>query len=492
MSFRQWWRTTLSPLGLKLFSVIVLVNVLISGALYFTVARSIDDGFIDYLRRTQQQRIDTLTTTLAEGYRTHGSWEWLTDNRDAWQQLLRVALAPRGTQSRTGDARQPPLPPALGDPRQFVLLDEQGRRIIGRSGRHQHEAPTSRAPDELRFAAIRMGGRQVGSLGYRAPDGVFNTIDRIFLHRQLRNLGIIIVTLLISALLLAGGLAFWLGRRTRAMALATRSMAEGDYSVRLAVRGRDELAGLSRDINTLAASLERGRRDRQQWVADIAHELRTPLTVLRGEIEAIEDGVRPMDQRTLGALHQEVEQLGRLVEDLRLLAQSDAHNLAAPMTRLDLGRHLAEQLEESREALARHGLSLAHELPAGIMIHGSPHRLRQLWSNLLGNTRSYTDPPGQLAVTLSCSGEQAVVVWEDSAPGVPDQALARLTERLFRLESSRNRRHGGSGLGLSIASALTKAHHATLTPARSPLGGLRWTLCFPLASSAASPAITEE
>ncbi|WP_338061179.1 histidine kinase dimerization/phospho-acceptor domain-containing protein [Kushneria phosphatilytica] len=384
MSPRQWWRAIFSRLGLKLFIVIVLVNVLVSGALYFTVARSIDDSFIDYLRRSQQQRLDTLTTTLADGYRAHGSWEWLSNNREAWQRLLRVALAPRSGAPRTEDnSRQPPLPPALGDPRQFVLLDEAGTRIIGRPGPHAHEGESRRDPGELRYTPIMVSGQQIGSLGYRAPDGVFNSIDRVFLHRQLRNLVIILVTLLLSALLLAGGLAFWLGRRTRAMALATRAMADGDYSVRLTSRGRDELSRLSRDINTLAASLARGRRDRQQWVADIAHELRTPLAVLRGEIEAIEDGVRPMDGRSLGSLHQEVSQLNRLVEDLRLLAQSDAHNLDAPMSRLDLGAHLADQLEDSRDALAQHGITLQCSLPAGIMIQGAPHRLRQLWSNLL-------------------------------------------------------------------------------------------------------------
>ncbi|QTF92012.1 ATP-binding protein, partial [Halomonas sp. BM-2019] len=112
-------------------------------------------------------------------------------------------------------------------------------------------------------------------------------------------------------------------------------------------------------------------------------------------------------------------------------------------------------------------------------MRGDVQRLRQLWNNLLDNTCAYTRPPGRLRVTLAATPTGLRVTWEDSAPGVPEGELARLTERLYRVEGSRNRASGGSGLGLSIAAALVKAHGGEMHASASPLGGLCWTLDFP-------------
>lgn len=471
-----------SRLGLKLFGAILLVNVLLGALIFFAAARSIDDDFLGYLRRTQEARIDTLSETLEEGYARHGSWDWLSEDRTAWRDVLRLALMPRlqdpppkrppPEHFQKGSGRPPSdLPPAMLDPRQFVLLDAREQIIIG--GFH-----TTR--DEMRYRVLTLEGTPIGQLGYRAPDGMISSIDQIFLHRQLRNLGIITGAMLLTSLLLASGLAWWLGRRIRDMALATRAIAHGDYTLRLRGRGSDELSRLSNDINALAWGLEQNRQSRQQWVADIAHELRTPLAILRGEIEAMQDGVRAMDDRSLQSLAQEVAHLNRLIEDLRLLAQSDAHTLEAPLERLDLSAHLNQQLEESREWLAEKGITLTLNITAGLFIQGAPHRLRQLWHNLLSNTQAYTDTPGRLHVTLERQDQEVVVHWEDSAPGVAPAEQHRLTERLFRLESSRSRRHGGSGLGLSIASALIRLHGARMTPQNTVLGGLCWRIVFTL------------
>ncbi|MEC8918730.1 MAG: ATP-binding protein, partial [Pseudomonadota bacterium] len=181
-----------------------------------------------------------------------------------------------------------------------------------------------------------------------------------------------------------------------------------------------------------------------------------------------------------GSLQQEVDQLGHLVEDLRLLAQSDAGALDMHLVPVDLEESLVQRLEDSQPRLESLGLALQLETEP-LWVRADSQRLRQLWDNLLSNTIAYTDSPGTLRVTLKRRGDQATVVWEDTAPGVPEDELPRLTERLYRVEGSRNRRSGGSGLGLSIANALIEAQGGTLVPSVSPLGGLRWTLTFPQA-----------
>ncbi|OLO09486.1 two-component sensor histidine kinase [Salinicola sp. MH3R3-1] len=471
-SRRDWPR--LSRLSIKLFAIILITNVLISGLVFVFVSRSLDEGFVNYLERSQSTRAETLANALGEQWTQRGSWQWLRDNPRAWQSLVRSQLWSSDRHPPTGIDRQ------LSDARGYVLLDELSNPVIG-------EPLLKPPPDDLdmppppepHFVPIRSGDKLVGQLGYLPPERLMARMDQIFLERQQRNLTIIVGSLFLTSLLLAGGLAWWLGRRARLMTLATRRLTLGDYSVRLSERGRDELSRLSADFNQLAETLEANRRARQRWVADIAHELRTPLAVLRGEIEAMQDGVRPLSSDNLGSLQQEVDQLGHLVEDLRLLAQSDAGALDMHLVPVDLGESLEQRLDDSQARLEGHGLSLQLETES-LWVRADNQRLRQLWDNLLSNTIAYTDSPGTLRVTLKRQDQRAEVTWEDTAPGVSDDELPRLTERLYRVEGSRNRRSGGSGLGLSIARALIEAQGGTLIPSTSSLGGLRWTLTFPL------------
>lgn len=460
-------RPAVSRLGVKLFVVILVVNVAISGLVFLAISRSLDRGFIEYLDTTQANRAETLAEGLGEEWARRGDWQWLRVSPSAWQRLVRQQLWPGAGSPPQGIERR------LGDPKDFVLHDAAGLPVIGLPPDDEEEAAT------LRWLPILHEGERVGTLGYRPPEQLMARMDRIFLARQQRNLAIIVGSLGIASLLLAGGLSWWLGRRTRSMALATRRLTEGDYSTRLHEQGRDELSRLSRDFNVLAATLEASREARSRWVSDIAHELRTPLAVLRGEIEAMQDGIRRLDQDSLHSLAQEVGQLERLVADLRLLSQSDAGALEVQLAPLDLAESLADRLDEAEGWITDSGITLKTHIQGEAWIRGDVQRLRQLWNNLLDNTCAYTRSPGRLKVSLAAASRGVRVTWEDSAPGVPEGELERLTERLYRVEGSRNRASGGSGLGLSIAAALVKAHGGEMHPSSSLLGGLCWTLTFP-------------
>ncbi|MCM2972008.1 ATP-binding protein [Larsenimonas suaedae] len=478
--------------GVKLFASILLVNILISGTIYWTMARSIDSGFIDYIRISQTKRVDNLTQVLVQSFREHGnSWQFLNEQPGTWDHLLRFGFGasmaparydvandnapPNASDDDSVDEDAPPrLPPKLGDPAFYALLDHNRRPVV--------LAPHIRL-DRLNQRRLMLDGNVIGYLRYPRVQAILSSIDRIFVSRQLRNLGITMSGTLLASLVLSAGLGWWLSRRTKRMAAFTQDLTRGEFSKRLSSSGRDELSRLSQDLNTLAVTLDHNRKARQSWVADIAHELRTPLAVLKGELEAIADGIRPANGTTIASLTQEVDQLNRLVEDLRILAQSDANALSAPLAPLNLSAQLQTRLEESRYRLEAQRIELTYHLASEIYIDGAEHRLRQLWNNLLENTLFYTDAPGRLEVTLTQRGPCALVTWEDSAPGVPTEAHERLTERLYRVETSRSRRLGGSGLGLSIAAALIDLHHGRMWAEHSPLGGLRWRLEFPLTDS---------
>jgi two-component system sensor histidine kinase BaeS len=248
--------------------------------------------------------------------------------------------------------------------------------------------------------------------------------------------------------------------------------------VRVDPDGEDELGRLARGFNTLAATLGAAQKARQQWIADIAHELRTPLSILRGEIEALQDGVRPLTPAAVASLGSEAARLARLVEDLHTLSLSDLGALTYHKEPLDLAEVVTDVLDAQRRALQEKGLRVQLELdPATVL--GDADRLSQVFANLLQNSLRYTDSPGTLRVALRKNATSIQVLWEDSAPGVPSGDLARLTERLFRVEGSRNRASGGSGLGLAIAHAIVQAHGGELAAHASALGGLRIELSFP-------------
>ena len=473
-------------LHVKLFAAIAGAIALLTLAAYFVFTASFERGFVQYLNRADEVRLESMIERLAEGYARERNWTWIANNRERWIDMSRDALglprppaqvasaatipeqhagdAPGGTRKITA-RRDTPL---TIDPR-LMLFDSDRRQLIGR--------PEAAANAVLK--PIVMQANTVGYLGYVPRPEVIESIERVYLQRQRVAFGSIAIGMLIAALLLGAGLAYWLTRRIRLLARGTHSLIQGDYGVRLDAPGHDELAQLSRDFNTLAATLAASREARQQWVADIAHELRTPLAVLRAEIESLQDGVRPLDQTSVTSLATETARLARLVEDLHTLSMTDLGALSYYKEPIDLAEVITDAVDAQRRTLAERGLKVELHLDEQIRVLADETRLSQVLSNLLQNNVRYTHAPGRVVITLRRVADQAVLEWEDSGPGVPPDDLARLTERLFRVEESRNRASGGSGLGLAIAKALVEGHGGTLGARASRLGGLAIVITLP-------------
>lgn len=393
----------------------------------------------------------------------------------------------RGARPAGAEATEasPQLPPPLTiDPR-LLLLDAEHAVLIGN-------------PERVALAVLKpiaVDGATVGYLGYLPRLQVLESLERVFAVQQNRRFAAIAIGLLAAVLLNAALIAAWLGRRLAPLREGATALARGDYAMRLPAAGHDEVAQLAADFNRMAEALETAQRQRQRWIADIAHELRTPLATLRAEIEALQDGVRPLSQAGVASLGQEVGRLSRLVEDLRLLSLSDLGALTVRREPVDLAELVEDDLREliggdraaARPEASASGLALRLDLRPGVVVDADADRLAQVFGNLLQNTLRYTEAPARLAVTLRAEGEAAHLVWEDSAPGVAEADLPRLTDRLFRVDGSRARASGGSGLGLAIVKAIVEVHGGRLAASASPLGGLRWDLWLPLAGA---PALT--
>jgi two-component system, OmpR family, sensor histidine kinase BaeS len=463
-------KARLDKLHIKLFLAIAGAIAALTLAAWFVFSTTFERGFVQYLNRADELRLEALAERLGEGYAREGSWAWVANDRDRWVELTREALGlPRpsadgaATQSLRRDT------PLTIDPR-LLLFDAQKNQLIGR--------PEAGASALLKPIAVHAS--TVGYLGYIPRPEVIESIERAYLTRQRLAFGSVAIGMLVAALLLGAGLAYWLTRRITVLARGTNALIQGDYDVRVAAHGHDELAQLARDFNTLAETLQATREARQQWVADIAHELRTPLALLRAEIESMQDGVRPLDQASLASLGTEAARLARLVEDLHMLSMSDVGALTYHKEPVDLAEVVEDAADSQRRALGDRGLSVETRLSDDIRVLADETRLAQVLANLAQNNLRYTQAPGRIVVTLRRTGARAVLTWEDSGPGVPEADLQRLTERLYRVEASRNRASGGSGLGLAIARAIVEGHGGTLTARRSALGGLAIVIELPV------------
>lgn len=476
------WRRHLHTLGVKLFLAIAGANIVLVVAAYQIYSASFDRGLVEYLNKADEARLTPLIQRLADGYREHGDWTWLSEDRQRWHGMLREVLGNSRFLRQGGGETRPPEPgraeppPALTiDPR-MLLLDAGGGLLIGPPEKLEH---AQRKPVEI-------GGRVVGYLAYVPRLAMLESLEQLFQEQQARRFLAIAIGMLAAVLINAALIAHWLSRRLGALRHGANRLTAGDYGTRIAVVGHDEFAELATDFNNLARALDSARQSRQQWIADIAHELRTPLTTLRAEVEALEDGIRPLTQAGVASLAQEIGRLTRLVDDLHLLSLADLGALSYRFARLDLDRLVGDCLDASRQTLAEHALTVDLHLSAKTAVRGDAIRLRQVLDNLLQNTLRYTDAPGRLRIELACDGECACLRWEDSAPGVADAHLASLTERLYRVDESRARASGGAGLGLAIAKAIVDAHGGRLSASHSQLGGLAWRIELPLATEDAA------
>ena len=214
-------------------------------------------------------------------------------------------------------------------------------------------------------------------------------------------------------------------------------------------------------------------------MADIAHELRTPVAILKGEIEALTDGVRDLNPAAMASLGEEIDQLSVLVDDLQTLALADAGALNLRREPVALAG-LVEQLADSfRDRLAARDISLELQIAPDSTVVADAQRLRQLLQNLLENCARYVETGGRVRVSLEPVPGGVRLVIEDSGPGVAEAELGALFERFYRLERGRSRVGGGSGLGLSICRNLVEAHGGRIHAAASELGGLAVAVWLP-------------
>lgn len=459
----------LSSLSLALVLIIMLL-----------VKASFDRGFERYINQSIRARMELLGEHLNQ---SPEELQALVGNPRRWERYLRVYFR----EIRSGGGGE-----AAGM--------ESGQRLRTDLPRlhffHRNVwllGPDRQLPERVRESAPELIYLPLGDsrpptayLAWRVIKPRDNPLDAHFAAEQHRLFfGIAVAAVLISCLL-AWPLSRYLINPVRRLSVAMGQLTRRDYTGQVPVSSNDELGDLSRDFNLMAQALQEQDRQQRQWLADISHELRTPLGVMKGELEAMEDGLLPLDQDRVKSLNEEVNQLTRLVDDLHQLAITQVSHLRYEWQRIELKEFLQKLAERFAPLLQQAQLSWEYEASDGLWIMTDGYRLEQLFMNLVQNSARYTDPGGRIKVTLR-GGNTVTMVWEDSAPGVAPEDLPHLFEHFYRVEHSRQRALGGSGLGLSIVANIANAHGASVSAGASDFGGLRITVNFPRADHFMSP-----
>jgi two-component system, OmpR family, sensor histidine kinase BaeS len=521
------------PLWARLFLTFAALSVVGLLALTLLQKRSFQRDFLLYVNQQATARAQAAATAMGKRYDEVGNWSFVNARPrtfasffDGGQSTLTVDAAEdererrpppgRGTMGR-GSNGQPPPPRGDGDPdrppppaiagaevpprfdersqpppppppregrrppqqridalniqTRVVLLDGAGRPIVGNAA----------VPMDSPRIPIIVNGILVGQLLIASQPALESDIDVAFAQSQSQHAFIAALGVLVAALLAALVLARWLLAPVKTLGQRMQQLAAGDYRERIATTRTDELGELALNFNRLAETLVRNQEARRSWGADMAHELRTPIAILRGEIQLMQDDLRPMNKAAMDSLQAECTRLMALVEDLYQLALSDAGALSYRFEICDLNTMVNDAMHDLGRNLQAAGLDTETALSAtALPVRIDAQRLTQLFTNVFTNSQRYTDVPGKIKLTTLKEGDTAIIYIDDSAPGVPTAALPKLFDRLFRVESSRNRADGGAGLGLAICKNIAVAHGGAITASSSPLGGLRITLTLPI------------
>ncbi|MCB0160116.1 MAG: HAMP domain-containing protein, partial [Caldilineaceae bacterium] len=275
-------------------------------------------------------------------------------------------------------------------------------------------------------------------------------------------------------------------RPVAALGRAAQQIEAGNLAARVDVRSQDELGGLGHAFNRMALALQEQERLRRNLVADVAHELRTPLSGIQGTVEALQDGVFPLDAASLEPIHAQALLLNRLVDDLRTLALADAGELALNMDTVNLTALLTRACEGLRGNAQAGHMELVYTPSAEatpIMVRGDAARLTQVAVNLLDNALQHTPSGGVVTVTTQLV--DATVVWRvtDTGSGIAAEDLPHIFERFYRTDRSRSRATGGSGLGLAIVKQIVLAHGGTVavhSPPPEQARGTQFVVTLPI------------
>jgi len=456
---------------------------------------SIGRGMVEYANQKEVETLMPFRTELAQIYQRQGNWDVFIEQPHLFKQLLdrhldenqllpkrnepphkRKPREPRPSKAHHNppphpDDRPPKgehhnRPPPKGKDRHmmsYVLMDEDKNYLVGRYD-----------PDrEYAYGTILADEKVIGYLAVSKRHHLTQGYELAFIEQQRTYLYLFAFGMMALVAIFTLPLARHLVEPLKQLASNIHALTQGNYAHRHTAFRKDEFGQLQQDQNKLAQTLEQNDKARSRWLANTSHELRTPVAVLRGEIEAMLDGIHDRSEANVESLLQEVLQLQTLIDDLQQLNRAELGGMTFNKANLDLTQFLTEKAESMFGFMLANKVELKTDfLDTPCLISGDPVRLGQLIENLCQNSVKYAGQNSTVSLSLVHDDYKAVIRVEDNGPGVENSKLPYLFEYLYRVEDSRSRHLGGSGLGLAICKHIVEGHEGTIHAEHSRLGGL--------------------
>lgn len=450
-------RVGLGPLGRRMLFAFVLVAV--CSVLVLTVAAliGVGRGFQVATEADHERAATAAATAAGSAYRKASGW----DGADLTKTSAVAEAA--GARLFVLDASGGPVGASAGG----------GRQGPGQ-GMGQGMGPGPVGGQGVVTAPVVVEGSAVGTVrlvfesaaGTRARDVAWQWI------------GVAAVVALLIAVLASWVVTRLITGPIKAMTFATRAFAAGDRQARAEVHGPGELGELGRAFDAMADTVARSERDRRNLTADVAHELRTPLAALQAGLEELRDGLVEPTPEGLAGLHDQSLRLGRVVSDLAELSAVEASGVPAERVEVDLTQVARDELSARDSQLRAAGLVVGSRLDAAALVLADSDRLHQAVGNLLANAARYCRPGDEVAVAVRTEDGWAVLDVIDTGPGIADDELPHVFDRLWRGRAAS--KVAGSGIGLAVAREIVVAHGGTIEATSPADHGTTVTIRLPL------------
>ena len=322
---------------------------------------------------------------------------------------------------------------------------------------------------------------QVGTL---ASDEAIDHIEQAYTSASAVSTGVGLLAALLAALVASAYVARRVAGPITTLAEAAADVAEGSSAVRVPPPGLgQEFDTLAEAFNTMAVRLADIEATRRRLLADLGHELRTPLATIEAYLDAAEDGVAVDDEDTLSVLRTQTARLRRLTDDVAAVSRAEERLVDMRRVRTDPAELVTAAVAVAGAAFAARGVTLTMSTTAGVpAVLADPQRMAQVLGNLLANALRHTPAGGRVTVDVAGDQTGARLTVTDTGAGIPAEHLPHLFERFYRVDTARDRGHGGSGIGLAIVRTLVQAHGGRVTAASDGPGtGATFTVTLPAA-----------
>ncbi len=441
-----------NSLRIKLLASFFLVIAIAVGTISYIASNTAINQFDRYVSSDQAERYQRLALTFTNYYRYNGNWDGVSSLADKVEEVYseRILLtAPEGE----------------------VISDTDGE-LTG---------TTVDQDWSRRSVTINLGDYEVGRIFIKSRER--SPLQKTFIDSVNKSVvtgGLIAgLTGIVLAVLFARNIL----RPIRELTRATKEMKEGDLDQRVDTSSGGEIGKLGEAFNSLAKRLKEQKTLREEMVSDVAHELRNPLSNIQGYLEGLKEGMVEPTEKVFDSLHQQSLVLKRLVDDLRDVNRARAGQLELDEKPVVLEDIIDREVKAAKNAAERQDVTIEEDLGSSTLLEADPERVSQVIRNLLDNALTHTPSGGTIEVVVSQSSGKAITKVADDGGGIPEEELPHIFDRFYRVDKSRSRGTGGTGLGLTIAKEIVESHGGEISVESVEGKGTTFEFTLPIENS---------